>query len=177
MSSPSPAKASPSVFPGTTISGRFRIERLLGRGAMGSVWLARHLMLDVDVAVKFIDAAFRDQKDHRGRFALEAQAAARINSPHVVNVIDFGAESSGRLYIAMEYLQGEDLNKLLERNGRLSPAVTARVVSHACRGLGRAHALGIAPRDVKPENLFLCGAQEDEGFVLKILDFGVAKST
>jgi len=170
-------ESKPSVFPGATISGRFRLERLLGRGSMGSVWLARHLMLDVDVAVKFIDAAFRDQKDHRSRFALEAQAAARINSPHVVNVLDFGAESSGRLYIAMEYLQGEDLNKLLERNGRLTPELTARVVSHACRGLARAHALGIAHRDVKPENLFLCGAQEDEGFVLKILDFGVAKST
>jgi serine/threonine protein kinase len=143
---------------------------------MGSVWLARHLTLDVDVAVKFIDAAFRDQKDHRNRFALEAQAAARINSPHVVNVLDFGAETSGRLYIAMEYLQGEDVSKLLERSGRLSPAVTARIVSHACRGLGRAHALGIAHRDVKPENLFLVGASEDEGFVLKILDFGVAKS-
>ena len=166
----------PSIFPGATISGRFRLERLLGRGSMGSVWLARHLTLDVDVAVKFIDAAFRDQKDHRGRFALEAQAAARINSPHVVNVLDFGAEASGRLYIAMEYLQGEDVSKLLERSGRLSPAITARIVSHACRGLGRAHALGIAHRDVKPENLFLVGATEDEGFVLKILDFGVAKS-
>ncbi|MEI9952986.1 MAG: protein kinase [Pseudomonadota bacterium] len=166
----------PSIYPGATISGRFRLERLLGRGSMGSVWLARHLTLDVDVAVKFIDAAFRDQKDHRGRFALEAQAAARINSPHVVNVLDFGAEASGRLYIAMEYLQGEDVGKLLERSGRLSPAITARVVSHACRGLGRAHALGIAHRDVKPENLFLVGATEDEGFVLKILDFGVAKS-
>jgi serine/threonine-protein kinase len=166
----------PSIFPGATISGRFRLERLLGRGSMGSVWLARHLTLDVDVAVKFIDAAFRDQKDHRGRFALEAQAAARINSPHVVNVLDFGAEASGRLYIAMEYLQGEDIGKLLERSGRLSPAITARIVSHACRGLGRAHALGIAHRDVKPENLFLVGATEDEGFVLKILDFGVAKS-
>ncbi|HEX7454001.1 MAG TPA: serine/threonine-protein kinase, partial [Polyangiaceae bacterium] len=143
---------------------------------MGSVWLARHLTLDVDVAVKFIDAAFRDQKDHRGRFALEAQAAARINSPHVVNVLDFGAESSGRLYIAMEYLQGEDVGKLLDRSGRLSVETTARIVSHACRGLGRAHALGIAHRDVKPENLFLCGETEDEGFVLKILDFGVAKS-
>jgi len=143
---------------------------------MGSVWLARHLTLDVDVAVKFIDAAFRDQKDHRGRFALEAQAAARINSPHVVNVLDFGAEASGRLYIAMEYLQGEDVSKLLERSGRLSPAITARIVSHACRGLGRAHALGIAHRDVKPENLFLVGASDEEGFVLKILDFGVAKS-
>lgn len=170
-------ESKPSVFPGATISGRFRLERLLGRGSMGSVWLARHLALDVDVAVKFIDAAFRDQKDHRSRFALEAQAAARINSPHVVNVLDFGAESSGRLYIAMEYLQGEDLNKLLERNGRLSPELTARVVSHACRGLARAHALGIAHRDVKPENLFLCGATEDDGFVLKILDFGVAKTT
>lgn len=167
----------PSIFPGATISGRFRLERLLGRGSMGSVWLARHLTLDVDVAVKFIDAALRDQKDHRGRFALEAQAAARINSPHVVNVLDFGAEASGRLYIAMEYLQGEDVGKLLDRSGRLTPEVTARIVSHACRGLGRAHALGIAHRDVKPENLFLCGATEDDGFVLKILDFGVAKST
>jgi serine/threonine-protein kinase len=143
---------------------------------MGSVWLARHLSLDVDVAVKFIDAAFRDQKDHRSRFALEAQAAARINSPHVVNVLDFGAETSGRLYIAMEYLQGEDVGKLLERSGRLSPAITARIVSHACRGLARAHALGIAHRDVKPDNLFLVGAGDEEGFVLKILDFGVAKS-
>jgi serine/threonine protein kinase len=171
-----PSESVPSIFPGATISGRFRLDRLLGRGSMGSVWLARHLTLDVDVAVKFIDAAFRDQKDHRGRFALEAQAAARINSPHVVNVLDFGAEASGRLYIAMEYLQGEDVGKLLERSGRLSPEITARIVSHACRGLGRAHALGIAHRDVKPENLFLCGATEDEGFVLKILDFGVAKS-
>lgn len=166
----------PSIYPGATISGRFRLERVLGRGSMGSVWLARHLTLDVDVAVKFIDAAFRDQKDHRGRFALEAQAAARINSPHVVSVLDFGAEASGRLYIAMEYLEGEDVGKLLERSGRLSPEITARIVSHACRGLGRAHALGILHRDVKPENLFLCGATEDEGFVLKILDFGVAKS-
>ncbi len=171
-----PSESVPSIFPGATISGRFRLDRLLGRGSMGSVWLARHLTLDVDVAVKFIDAAFRDQKDHRGRFALEAQAAARINSPHVVNVLDFGAEESGRLYIAMEYLQGEDVGKLLDRSGRLSLEITARIVSHACRGLGRAHALGIAHRDVKPENLFLCGATEDEGFVLKILDFGVAKS-
>jgi eukaryotic-like serine/threonine-protein kinase len=171
-----PSESVPSIFPGATISGRFRLERLLGRGSMGSVWLARHLTLDVDVAVKFIDAAFRDQKDHRGRFALEAQAAARINSPHVVNVLDFGAEASGRLYIAMEYLQGEDVGKLLDRSGRLSAETTARIVSHACRGLGRAHALGIAHRDVKPDNLFLCGATEDEGFVLKILDFGVAKS-
>ena len=177
MPSDSSTDRLPSIFPGATIASRFRLERLLGRGSMGSVWLARHLALDVDVAVKFIDAAFRDQKDHRGRFALEAQAAARINSPHVVNVLDFGAEESGRLYLAMEYLEGEDLGKLLERSGgRLSPETTARVVSHACRGLGRAHALGIAHRDIKPENLFLCGDANDEDFVLKILDFGVAKS-
>jgi serine/threonine protein kinase len=174
MSSQGAANASPSVFPGATISGRFRIERLLGRGSMGSVWLARHLALDVDVAVKFIDAAFRNQHDHRSRFVLEAQAAARINSPHVVNVLDFG-EDGDRLYIAMEYLVGEDLGSFLERAPRLSVEVTARILAHACRGLGKAHALGIAHRDIKPENLFLCGDVDDEGFVVKILDFGVAK--
>jgi len=145
---------------------------------MGSVWLARHLTLNVDVAVKFIDAALRDQKDHRNRFTLEAQAAARINSPHVVNVLDFGTEETGRMYIAMEYLQGEDLGKSLERRGGQLPLeMTARIVSHACRGLGRAHALGIAHRDIKPENLFLCGDPDDDDFVLKILDFGVAKAS
>lgn len=153
------------------------MERLLGRGSMGSVWLARHLALNMDVAVKFIDAALRDQKDHRNRFTLEAQAAARINSPHVVNVLDFGTEESGRMYIAMEYLEGEDLGKVLERSGgQLSVDTSTRILSHACRGLGRAHALGIAHRDIKPENLFLCGDPDDEDFVLKILDFGVAKA-
>jgi serine/threonine-protein kinase len=168
-------KASPSVFPGATISGRFRIDRLLGRGSMGAVWRARHLALDVDVAVKFIDAALRNEPDHRVRFEREAQSAARITSPHVVNVLDFG-EDGGRLYIAMEYLDGEDLGRFLERNERLSLDVTARVVAHACRGLSKAHSLGIAHRDIKPENLFLCGDADDDGFVLKILDFGVAKA-
>ncbi|HEY6078872.1 MAG TPA: serine/threonine-protein kinase [Polyangiaceae bacterium] len=175
MTSEGVAKAGPSIFPGATISGRFRIEHLLGRGAMGAVWLARHLTLDVDVAVKFIDAAFRHEKDHRNRFVLEAKSAARINSPHVVSVLDFG-EDGGRLYIAMEYLVGEDLGTWLERGHHLSLEVTARIVAHACRGLGKAHALGITHRDIKPENLFLCGDSDDEGFVLKILDFGVAKS-
>jgi serine/threonine-protein kinase len=175
MDSQGAAKASASIYPGATISGRFRIERLLGRGAMGSVWLARHLALDVDVAVKFIDGAFRNEVGHRGRFVLEAQSAARIHSPHVVNVLDFG-EDDGRLYIAMEFLSGEDLGALLDRSKRLSLDVTARIVAHACRGLSRAHALGIAHRDIKPENLFLCGDADDDGFVVKILDFGVAKS-
>ncbi len=176
MSSKGAASSNPSIFPGATISGRFRIDRLLGRGSMGAVWLARHLTLDVDVAVKFIDAAFRNEADHRTRFVHEAQSAARINSPHVVSVLDFG-EDEGRLYIAMEYLVGEDLSSFLDRGNQLSLDVTARIVAHACRGLGKAHALGIAHRDIKPENLFLCGDAEEEGFVLKILDFGVAKTT
>lgn len=175
MDSHGAAKASASIYPGATISGRFRVERLLGRGAMGSVWLARHLTLDVDVAVKFIDAAFRNEIGHRERFVLEAQSAARIQSPHVVNVLDFG-EDDGRLYIAMEYLSGEDLGAVMERHKRLSLDVTARIVTHVCRGLGKAHALGIAHRDIKPENLFLCGDIDEDGFVVKILDFGVAKT-
>ena len=143
---------------------------------MGSVWLAQHLSLNVPVAVKFIDAAFRDKDDHRSRFAIEARTAAKISSPHVVNILDFGTDDEGRLYIAMEYLQGEDLEHLLARRGRLSPATTARVLSHACHGLSKAHALGVVHRDIKPENLFVCGDQDGDEFVVKILDFGVAKA-
>lgn len=141
---------------------------------MGCVWRASHLTLGIDVAVKFIDTSLVKFGEIRSRFAQEAMAAARIRSPHVVNILDYGTDTTGRPYIAMELLEGEDLAHRLEREGTLSVAETAQVITQACRGLSKAHAGGIIHRDMKPENLFLC--EEDDGFMLKILDFGVAKA-
>ena len=141
---------------------------------MGCVWRASHLTLGIDVAVKFIDTSLLKFGEIRSRFAQEAMAAARIRSPHVVNILDYGTDTTGRPYIAMELLEGEDLAHRLERERTLSVAETAQVITQACRGLSKAHAGGIIHRDMKPENLFLC--EEEEGFLLKILDFGVAKA-
>ncbi len=160
------------LVPGRLIAGRFRLERPLARGGMGAVWVAHHLNLRVDVALKFIDDAPHDESAAL-RFAREATAAAKVKSPHVVDVLDFGADAFGRPYLAMELLRGEGLAARLERAGRLPLADVCRVVVHACRGLARAHAAGVVHRDLKPDNIFL--VDDDEGFVAKVLDFGIAK--
>ena len=141
---------------------------------MGAVWVGRHLALDVDVAVKFIKSEeLRDDLRARGRFEREARAAARIKSAHVVQIFDCGITDDGTPYLVMELLEGETLKRRLERSGALPPDEVAAIVTQVCRALGRAHALGIVHRDVKPENLFLVHA-EQEPFV-KLLDFGIAK--
>lgn len=165
------------LAPGMIIADRFELLRPLGRGTMGSLWVAHHKTLDVDLALKFIDPDLLDRPDLRSRFAQEATAAARIRSPHVVSVLDFGEAEGSQPYIAMELLQGVSLAQRLEQDLRLSMADTARVLIHACKGLAKAHAHGIVHRDLKPENLFLTEDEEEDGFVLKVLDFGVAKAS
>ena len=162
------------LFAGQVISGRFRLRRLLGQGGMGRVWLAEHLALGTDIAVKFLDPRLSSRDDIRARFAREAQAAARIQSPHVVTIHDSGFTEQELGFIAMELLRGEDLGRRLARETTLSAALTTSIISQACRGLGKAHAMSIIHRDVKPENLFLCD-DEAEPWV-KVLDFGIAKS-
>ena len=162
------------LFADQVISGRFRLIRLLGQGGMGRVWLAEHLALGTDIAVKFLDPRLSSRDDIRARFAREATAAARIQSPHVVTIHDSGFTQEELAFIAMELLRGEDLGRRLARETTLSPALTASIIGQACRGLGKAHAMSIIHRDVKPENLFLCD-DETEPWV-KVLDFGIAKS-
>jgi eukaryotic-like serine/threonine-protein kinase len=158
---------------GMVIADRFRLIRLLGQGGMGSVWLAHHLTLSVEVAVKFIDTPAGVSAELMSRFTQEAHAAARIKSPHVVQIQDHGTDESGRPYIAMEFLQGEELAQRLDRVGALPLIDVARVVNQTAKGLARAHAAGFVHRDLKPENVFLC--DDDDGFLVKILDFGIAK--
>jgi serine/threonine-protein kinase len=155
------------------IANRFRLDRHLGQGGMGSVWTALHLTLNIEVAVKFIDPQYVSNRDAWSRFSQEAMAAAKIKSPHVVNVLDFGTDEHHRPYLAMELLQGEELASLLDREPALPVPMVAQILNQACKGLARAHSARIIHRDIKPDNLFLC--EDDDGFLLKILDFGIAK--
>jgi serine/threonine protein kinase len=141
---------------------------------MGTVWLADHLTLDLRCAVKFMTREATDDPTYRARFELEAKAIAQLHSPNVVRVIDYDAHD-GLPFIAMEYLQGEDLAARLRRLGKLDAQTTYRIISQVARGLAKAHAAGIVHRDLKPENIFL--AEEDEVEVAKLLDFGIAKLT
>jgi serine/threonine protein kinase len=163
------------LFAGKVIAGRFRLERPLGQGGMGAIWVGRHLSLNVEVALKFIDlSSAKRRAEIASRFEQEAQAAAKVKGPHVVNVLDYGSDEAGRAFIAMELLQGEELARRLERGAPMPVDEVCRVVAHAARGLQRAHAAGIVHRDLKPENLFL--VDDDDGFVVKVLDFGIAKA-
>jgi serine/threonine-protein kinase len=158
------------------IAGRFRLVQMLGQGGMACVWVAQHLTLKVHVAIKFMDGAFAaGDETALKRFNQEATAAAAIQSPYVVKILDYGNDSAGRPYLAMELLRGEDLDHRLERGGPLPVEVVQQIVTEACKGLSSAHAEGVVHRDLKPENIFLC--KEPEGFSAKILDFGIARAT
>ena len=158
---------------GQVVAGRYRLERALARGGMGSVWIARHLQLDIDVAVKFMTAEAAASANARLRFEREAKAAAKLKSAHIVQIMDYGVEDD-TLHIVMELLSGEDLATRLHRFGRLPVAAVAAILGQACEGIALAHDAGIVHRDLKPANLFLC--REGRNEIVKVLDFGIAKS-
>jgi eukaryotic-like serine/threonine-protein kinase len=159
----------PSV--GQVLAGRYRLERFLGAGSMGSVWAAVHLELDAPVAIKLeLPTAATSGRTHASR--REARAAARLRSPHVVQTFDFGIDD-GVPFIAMELLVGESLRARLDSVTRLSPCEASELVRQAASALDLAHRGRIVHRDIKPSNLFLVreGGRES----IKVLDFGVAK--
>ena len=159
---------------GDVINGRFRVERVLGRGGMGVVVQAMHLPLQEYVAVKVLRAeAARDERS-RARFLQEARASARLRSEHVVRLMDFGLYENGSPIIVMEYLEGSDLGALLEEHGRLSVDDTVEYLLQAAEGIAEAHAHGLVHRDLKPGNLFV-SRTTDGSTLVKVLDFGVSK--
>jgi serine/threonine-protein kinase len=154
------------------LAHRYRLESQLGEGGMGSIWRAEHLVLAAPVAVKLIDPEIAEDEDATARFMREAQAAASLRSPHVVQILDYGFD--GKVpFMAMELLEGENLAQRIKRLGRVSPAETARILMHVGRAVGRAHEAGIVHRDLKPENVFIVKNEDEE--LAKVLDFGVAK--
>ncbi|CAN97890.1 Protein kinase [Sorangium cellulosum So ce56] len=161
-----------SLEAGSVVGGKYRLERPLAGGAMGFLWVARHLQLDVEVALKFMMPQHADSPVARARFEREAKASAQLRTPNVVHVYDYGLEGDTP-YLAMELLEGEDLAAYLARHGRLEPEELLGIVSQVCKALRRAHEVGLIHRDLKPANIFLARQGEE---VVKILDFGVAKA-
>jgi serine/threonine protein kinase len=164
-----------SLEPGSLIAGKYRIERVLGEGGMGTVFLATHLQLGERVAIKVPLAQTLGNRDGVARFMREARAAVRIKSEYVARVIDVGELGPGAPYMVMEYLEGQDLATRLAQQGALPVKQAVEFVLQACEALAEAHALGIVHRDLKPANLF-CVRRPDGLLAVKVLDFGISKA-
>ncbi len=159
--------------PGIVIDGRYRVEAVVGIGTMGAVVAARHLVLDRRVAIKFLRPDRAVDPTAVERFRQEASAASRIRTDHVVRIHDIGVTDEGLPFMAMELLEGIDLEKLTQR-GPLSIQLAADCILQAAEALAEAHVEGIVHRDIKPSNLFLT-RRPDGSRWLKVLDFGISK--
>ena len=160
---------------GTTLDGRYTLVRRLGEGAMGTVYVANHHTLGQPVAVKLLHPWLAAEAKHRERFMREARAAARIDHPNVVQLIEVGTTPEGSVYLVMELLEGSDLRVILRRDGPLPWARARQLLLQATTALRAAHRQGVIHRDIKPANCFVCQAADGRPERMKLLDFGIAK--
>ena len=156
--------------------GSYRLEDRLGEGGMGEVWRASHRLLARPAAVKLVrtDALGWDQDTAVARFEREAQVTAALQSPHTVELYDYGVSDDGTIYYVMELLDGIDLDQLVKKHGALPSERVVHIVRQLCASLGEAHRRGLIHRDVKPANIFLCQRAFEYDFV-KVLDFGLVR--
>lgn len=168
-------KEEKEVLPGTVVAGRYKIEKLLGKGAMGSVFLARQVSMDSYVALKILQPGLMQDAKQIRRFWQEARAASRLNHPNIVRVFDFGIDPElGLPFIGMEFIQGTSLKKLVKAEGPFPEKKTALIMSQVCKALVEAHEKGIVHRDLKPDNI-LIRVLPDGDYHCTVLDFGIAK--
>jgi eukaryotic-like serine/threonine-protein kinase len=170
---PTAPKDSPPLE-GSLIAGKYRVTREIGRGGMAFVYEGLHADIQKRVAIKILSAEFITSQVVVERFLREARAAAAVRSPYICDVYDSGKLDDGRPFLVMELLEGESLYERMVRVRLFDPDTTVRVITHAARGLAKAHAAGIVHRDLKPENIFLTTNEEGQ-LEAKILDFGLAK--
>jgi eukaryotic-like serine/threonine-protein kinase len=158
---------------GDVLAGKYRVERVLGKGGMGVVVAAKHLQLGQRVAIKFL--LENASADIVSRFIREARAAVRLRSEHAARVLDVGDLPDGAPFMVMEYLEGNDLSHLVRSHGALPIADAVLYLLHACEAMAEAHSIGIIHRDLKPANLFLTRGA-DASQTIKVLDFGISKT-
>ena len=160
---------------GQVFGGKYLIERHIGEGGMGVVYLARHKAIGKRVAIKLLHGDAVKDPEVVERFKVEAQAASSIGSEHIIDITDFSEAVDGSTYFVMEYLDGRPLSKLFEELKRVPTNRLARIAKQIALGLGAAHQAGIVHRDLKPDNIYLCKRSGGEVDFVKILDFGIAK--
>ena len=163
---------------GRRLANKFELTELLGVGGMGRVYKARHLILGKDVAIKVLMEHEEDAGKRVARFRREAKAASQLEHENSVRILDYGQESDGLFYIVMEFIDGEDLRTLLQREGRLTIDHVVSIMSQVLSVLAEAHEKGIVHRDLKPGNIMLIKRRDDLGVeheIVKVCDFGLAK--
>ena len=160
---------------GSVIAERYHVLKLLGAGGMGRVYLAEHVKMGRQCAIKVLHPAMAGDAEAVGRFNREAANASRIDHPNVAAIYDFGETTDGLLYLAMQYIEGQTLTQILRSNGALSPLRVCGIMLQAAEGLHAAHTLGIVHRDLKPDNIMVTTDADGVDHV-RVVDFGIAKS-
>lgn len=164
-----------NLQPGQIIADKYRIVRQIGQGGMGSVYEGENARIHRKVAIKTLHSQVAGKGDILERFEREAQAAGRIGSEHIVEVLDLGDLPDGSRFMVMEFLEGSTLGERIVKQGRIPPRDLVGILSQLLDGLGAAHAAGIIHRDLKPANVFLLSSRAGRADFVKILDFGVSK--
>ncbi len=160
---------------GQALDGQYQIEALLGKGGMGAVYRARHVLLGDRVAIKVLPPEMRSNTEWLRRFQREGQAARRFRHPNAVTVYDLRTSGDGTIYLVMEYVEGNTLDAELRKRGKFSPAEAVAVLAPIMGVLNAAHAMGVVHRDLKPENIMIGKATSGGEPVVKLLDLGIAK--
>jgi serine/threonine-protein kinase len=167
-------KGSTDPFVGRVLAERYHMLKRLGEGGMGKVYLAEHVKMNRQCAVKVMNSALLNDSESAQRFAREASNAARIIHPNVAAVFDYG-ETDGVVYLVMEYVEGEPLTRLLEREKSLAPSRAVDIAHQVAEALVAAHELGIVHRDLKPDNIIVAPGKNGHD-IAKVVDFGIAKA-
>lgn len=165
----------PTSFVGSVLDGQYQIESLLGKGGMGAVYLARHILLGDRVAIKILPPEVRTNAEWLRRFRREGQAARRFRHANAVTVYDLRTASDGTIYMVMEYVEGHTLDAELKRRGRFTASEALDVLEPIMSVLNTAHAMGVVHRDLKPENIMIGKVQTNGEAPIKLLDLGIAK--
>src|SRR6267142_4420503 len=165
----------PSSIVGKVLDGQYQIESLLGKGGMGAVFRARHILLGDRVAIKILPPEMRNNAEWLRRFRREGQAARRFRHPNAVTVYDLRTASDGMIYMVMEYVEGHTLDAELKARGHFTPGEAVAVLEPIMSVLNAAHAMGVVHRDLKPENIMIGKASTGGEPQVKLLDLGIAK--
>ncbi|HXQ72441.1 MAG TPA: protein kinase [Pyrinomonadaceae bacterium] len=165
----------PASIVDTVLDGQYQMEALLGKGGMGAVYRARHILLGDRVAIKVLPPEVRTNAEWLRRFRREGQAARRFRHPNAVTVYDLRTAADGTIYMVMEYVEGHTLDLAIKTRARFSAAEAFEVLTPIMSVLDTAHSMGVVHRDLKPENIMIGNATENSAPVVKLLDLGIAK--